>query len=164
MVGQNPSLGNSTSSPAPRYELRVQEHISSNSRYEIWQVPAPSTPQVKSAVRLAGLGGRNLQLIEHQVLRRLSRAGIRFGASTHRGAKGFALGEEQALSLGLLFRTLAPMKSRDRMRMVAQGIEAMEQEEAAYWLGMAMHRRHPRRVLSALRILLSDPRRTNGGP
>ena len=28
---------------------------------------------------------------------------------------------------------------------------------AAYWLGMAMHRRHPRRVLTALRVLLTDP-------
>lgn len=28
-------------------------------------------------------------------------------------------------------------------------------EEAAYWLGMAMHRKSPRRVLAALRLLLS---------
>jgi len=33
----------------------------------------------------------------------------------------------------------------------------MGQEEAAYWLGMAMHRVNPRRVLSALRMLLTDP-------
>ena len=28
-------------------------------------------------------------------------------------------------------------------------------QEAAYWLGMAMHRKNPRRVLAALRLLLS---------
>ena len=48
------------------------------------------------------------------------------------------------------------MRSRDNMRAVAEGIEAMEQEEAAYWLGMAMHRKQPRRVLTALRILLTE--------
>ena len=48
------------------------------------------------------------------------------------------------------------MRSRDNMRAVAQGIEAMEREEAAYWLGMAMHRRRPRRVLTALRLLLTE--------
>ena len=64
-----------------------------------------------------------------------------------------------ALTLGLLFRALAPMRSRDRIRTVAEGIEAMEREEAAYWLGMAMYRRRPRRVLSALRMLLTDPHR-----
>ena len=32
---------------------------------------------------------------------------------------------------------------------------AMAREEAAYWLGMAMHRKNPRRVLAALRLLLS---------
>ena len=37
----------------------------------------------------------------------------------------------------------------------AHGIEAMGREEAAYWLGMAMHRTNPRRVLAALRLLLS---------
>ena len=39
------------------------------------------------------------------------------------------------------------------MRGVAEGIDAMAKEEAAYWLGMAMHRR-PRRVLPAVRCLL----------
>lgn len=42
---------------------------------------------------------------------------------------------------------------------VAQGIEAIGREEAAYWLGMAVHRKHPRRVLAALRFLLTEPRR-----
>ena len=54
------------------------------------------------------------------------------------------------------------MRSRDRMRAVTEGIEAMEREEAAYWLGMAMHRKQPRRVLTALRILLTDARARRG--
>jgi hypothetical protein len=33
----------------------------------------------------------------------------------------------------------------------------MPKEEAAYWLGMAMHRKYPRRVLMALRFLLIEP-------
>jgi len=49
------------------------------------------------------------------------------------------------------------MKNKDSMRAVAEGIELMEREEVAYWLGMAMHRKHPRRVLTALRYLLTDP-------
>ncbi len=32
-------------------------------------------------------------------------------------------------------------------------------EEAAYWLGMAMHRRRPRRVLAAFRLLLTEAAR-----
>jgi len=34
----------------------------------------------------------------------------------------------------------------------------MEREEAAYWLGMAMHRKCPPRVLAALRRLFTGPR------
>jgi len=68
------------------------------------------------------------------------------------------LPEDAALYLGLLFRLLAPMRSRENMRQCAEGIEAMSVEEAAYWLGMAMHRKNPRRVLMALRALLTDPR------
>jgi hypothetical protein len=54
------------------------------------------------------------------------------------------------------------MRSRENIRAVADGVEAMGREEAAYWLGMAMHRRNPRRVLTALRFLLTDPHRPSG--
>ena len=37
-----------------------------------------------------------------------------------------------------------------------EATEAMEREETAYWLGMAMHRPNPRRVLTALRTLLME--------
>ncbi|MCB0331540.1 MAG: hypothetical protein KDD70_17835, partial [Bdellovibrionales bacterium] len=62
-----------------------------------------------------------------------------------------------ALSMGLLFRALAPMRSVDRITEVADGIDQMSREEAGYWLGMAMHRERPRRVLAALRMLLTTP-------
>jgi len=64
-----------------------------------------------------------------------------------------------ALNLGLLFRVLAPMRSVDNMRACAEGIEAMSREEAAYWLGMATHRKNPRRELFALCALLTEPHR-----
>lgn len=51
------------------------------------------------------------------------------------------------------------MRDRDRMWAVADGIERMEGEEASYWLGMAVHREHPRRVLASLRLLLTGPER-----
>ena len=92
-------------------------------------------------------------------MRRLADAGIRPRLDAPRSKRTYAVGEDPALTLGLLFRALAPMRSRDNMRAVAQGIEAMEREEAGYWLGMAMHRRRPRRVLTALRVLLTGPPR-----
>jgi hypothetical protein len=66
--------------------------------------------------------------------------------------------EDLAPRLALTFRALAPMRNRNSMRAVSEGIDAMAREEAAYWLGMAMHRRFPRRVLMALRCLLVEPR------
>ena len=147
-----------TPESAPRYELRVRRHGPADAEFEIWQMPAVATPLVTAPLRVAGLRGRNLDLIEHRVLKRLSQSGIKLGRSVNGGRHGYPLSEDLALTLGLLFRTLAPMRSRDNMRAVAEGIEAMEREETAYWLGMAMHRRHPRRVLTALRILLTEPK------
>ncbi len=43
------------------------------------------------------------------------------------------------------------------MRVCVDGIQAMPGEEAAYWLGMAMRRNNRRRLLTALRWLLTDP-------
>ena len=154
----------------PRYELRVYKLGATDSAYEVWQLPSAATPQVTAAVRVAGLRGRNLELVEHRVLRRLAQSGIRLGSAVRaragRGKSGgnaHALSEDLALTLGLLFRTLAPMRSRDNMVTVAEGIEAMQREEAAYWLGMAMHRKRPRRVLAALRMLLTEPKASGGG-
>ena len=148
-----------TPDSAPRYELRVRRHGPGDAEYEIWQVPAIATPHLTSAARVAGLRGRNFELVEHRVLKRLSRDGVKPGQSADTRKRGYALTEDLALTLGLLFRTLAPMRSRDNMRAVAEGIEAMGREEAAYWLGMAMHRKYPRRVLTALRFLLTEPKR-----
>ncbi len=144
-----------TPDTAPRYELRVHRRGPADAEYEIWRMPAAAAPQ---ALRVAGLRGRNLELVEHRVLQRLARAGVRPGRRADAGNRGYALDEELALRLGLLFRALAPMRSRENMRAVADGIEIMEREEAAYWLGMAMHRKRPRRVLTALRSLLTEPR------
>ena len=148
-----------TPSSAPRYELRVLRYGAVRVEYEIWQMPTPATPHITSALRLACLRGRNLELVEHRVLKRLSRSGIQLRQPADALKHGYALSEDLALTLGLLFRALAPMRSRDNMRAVADGIEAMEREEAAYWFGMAMHRKHPRRVLTALRFLLTEPKR-----
>ena len=151
-----------TPESAPRYELRVRRHGPGDAEYEIWQLPAPASPHLTCATRVAGLRGRNLELVEHRVLRRLSQAGVKLGLRADVAKLGYALTEDLALVLGLLFRTLAPMRSRENMRAVAEGIEAMSREEAAYWLGMAMHRKHPRRVLTALRTLLTEPKSKAG--
>jgi len=142
---------------APKYEIRLRSHGPADTEMEVWHLPSPASPQLASSVRLAGLRGRNLELIEHRVLKRLAQAGVKMISKPQEGTKGYSISEDVALMVGLLFRTLAPMRSRDKMRHVSEGIEAMGREEAAYWLGMAMHRKNPRRVLTALRFLLTEP-------
>ena len=50
---------------------------------------------------------------------------------------------------------LAPMRNVAAIENCNRGIDAMARDEAAYWLGMAMHRKNPLRELAALRLLLS---------
>ena len=142
---------------APRYELRVRHSRPGRYRYEVWQVPAAATPQVQEPLRIAGLEGRNLELVQHRILRILAEQGIRLVGRPGRTGFSRPVPETLAVRLGLMFRALAPMRDRDRMWAVAGGIERMEREEAAYWLGMAIHREHPRRVLAGLRLLLTEP-------
>lgn len=142
----------------PRYELRARRHGPGDTELEIWQLPSAATPNIQSPSRLAGLRGRNLELVEHRVIRRLKEAGVRIDILPIEGI-GSPIAEDAALRLALLFRTLAPMRSREAMRLVAEGIEGMGREEAAYWLGMAVHRKNPRRVLTALRIIMTDPKK-----
>jgi hypothetical protein len=148
-----------TPQSAPVYEVRARRYAPGDTEIEVWQLPSAASPHLAGPTRVAGLRGRNLELVEHRVLRRLARTGVRLTGQESQRKEGHRVPEDVALVLGLLFRTLAPMRSRDNMRAVAEGIEAMGREEAAYWLGMAMHRRNPRRVLTALRYLLTDPKR-----
>ena len=142
----------------PRYELSTRYFGPSDTELEVWQLPSPATRHLTTPMRVAGLRGRNLELVEHRVTRRVTQIGIPFESPALHLPRAWSLPEDMALTLGLLFRALAPMRSRDNLRAVVEGIEAMGKEEAAYWLGMAMHRKYPRRVLTALRVLLTSPK------
>ena len=156
-----------TPQSVPQYEVRIRHHGLGDTEIEVWRMPSPATPQLTTPMRLAGLRGDALELVEHRVFRQMQRAGLRILSlrplpgrkQVERPVQAYNIPEELALTLGLLFRVLAPMRSRPRMRQVAEGVEAMEREEASYWLSMAIHRKNPRRVLTALRYLLTDPLR-----
>lgn len=156
----NTKSGAVTSTGAiPIYELRAVRHGAGDLELEVWQLPSPATPALVGPRRVAGLRGRNLDLVEPRLLKQLRGTGIDPTGLRQRGDhKAWKLAEDGALKLGLLFRTLAPMRRRENIGACAVGIEEMGREEAAYWLGMAMHRKNPRRVLTALRMLLVDPK------
>lgn len=142
----------------PVYELRAVKHGAGDLELEIWQLPSPATPALAEPKRVAGLRGRNLDMVENRLLKQLRGGGVDPTGLRKGDKKAWQLAEDGALKLGLLFRALAPMRRRENISACAAGIEDMGREEAAYWLGMAMHRKNPRRVLTALRILLVDPR------
>jgi hypothetical protein len=142
----------------PQYELRARKRGPGNLLLEVWQLPSLARPDLREPYYVGGLSGRNLALVDHRVLKQLRAAGVDLGPLRFGDGARFDLDEDLALRLGLSFRTLAPMRNRTSMRAVAEGIDGMAREEAAYWLGMAMHRPKPRRVLMALRCLLTDPR------
>ena len=126
-------------------------------RLEIWQTISPATPRLKAPEHVATIQGPGLRIAENRLLKRLAREKIVLGSLKPGKTKRWPLDEEVALTLGLLFRVLAPMKNLDRIRQVAEGVEKMSREEEGYWLGMALHREYPRRVLASLRILLTTP-------
>jgi hypothetical protein len=144
-------------SSTPCYELRACHHGIDDMELSVWQLPAAATPNLTAPQRLAGLRGRNLALAQHYLTRHLKQEKIRLDSLPPKGRREYPLSEDAAMMLGLLFRALAPMRNRDNMSACAEGIAAMTREESAYWLGMTLHRRYPRRVLSALRILLTEP-------
>lgn len=92
---------------------------------EIWQIPSPASPQLRSAKRLTKLQARNLKLIQHRVLKRLKESGIEIVISADNGVAGYALSEDLALALGLLFRALVPVRGRTNMRAIVEGVDAM---------------------------------------
>lgn len=143
-------------SPKPVYELRLGVQSSMNWSLAIYQLPSPATPRLKEPEHVGTLQGAALRLVEMRVLKRLLREHIQLGALKPGRKRVWPLDEGAALHLGLLFRVLAPMRNSDRIREVANGVEEMGQEEASYWMSMALHRSNPRRVLAALRLLMTS--------
>ncbi|HEY1683536.1 MAG TPA: hypothetical protein VGG19_02135 [Tepidisphaeraceae bacterium] len=141
----------------PLFELHVIGLSATEIEASIWQLPSAATPRLQQPERTAALAGRPWRMIESRITKRLRQLGISFAHIRKDQALAFTIDEEIALNLALLFRVLAPMRSIDRIRMVADGIDKMSREEAGYWLGMAVHRVYPRRVLAALRVLLTTP-------
>lgn len=141
----------------PRYELRATGLRNNDIELAIWQLPSPATPRLKEPERTAALKGRPLRLVENRVFKLLRSQKVRLGKLDRGDTKRYDLDEDVAMTLALLFRALAPMRSVDRIETVANGIERMSREESSYWLGMAIHRSRPRRVLAALRLLLTMP-------
>ncbi len=141
----------------PLFELRVTALSGADVEVSIWQLPSVSTPRLQQPERTASLAGRPWRMIESRVTKRLRQMGVSIANVKKGQTISFNIDEDIALNMALLFRVLAPMRSIDRIRMVADGIDAMSREEAGYWLGMAVHRVYPRRVLAALRVLLTTP-------
>ena len=139
----------------PAYELRSKQRGPSDLELEVWQVPSTATPELKEPKRVAGLSGHKLLIVEGSVLRKLKAEKVSLAKLKKGESRRDALTEDLAMAMGLVFKLLAPMRNVSSMENCARGIDAMAREESAYWLGMAMHRKNPRRVLAALRLLLS---------
>ena len=139
----------------PLYHLRAKGLRGSQMELSVWELPSPATPRIKHPEWVATLAGKPLAVVEVRLYRKLRQLGIRVDSLPKGEVKTFDLSEEDALILALLFRTLAPMHSIDRIRVVCDGVDKLTKEEAGYWLGMAVHRKNPRRVLAALRMLLT---------
>lgn len=142
------------SSVAPRYELRITCGDVGEERFEIWQLPCSATPQLRAPTRIGRLGGYRLTMVEHRVRNHLVTYGIR-PLSIKDKVDTYHIPEEAALTLALLFKALAPMRNRSRIYAIAEGIDSMDYSETTYWLGMVMYRRNSRRILAALRLMLT---------
>ena len=67
---------------SPAYELQACNHGTNDLELAIWQVPCPATPHISKPQRIARLRGRNMALLEGQILRRLRRVGISIAPGT----------------------------------------------------------------------------------
>ncbi len=138
----------------PQYALRVKAERTGWTM-AVWQLPSAATPAIAEPVLAGSLAGEPLRFLEARLLRRLSRLRIQPARLLPGQEREWPLDEDAAVGMALLFRAVAPMRNLDRIGQVADAIEAMSREESGYWLGMAMYRERPRRVLAALRLLLT---------
>ena len=140
----------------PAYEFRLAASERGEYEYSIWRMPSCAAPALTSPERISVLRGEAAKVVENRMLRLLARARIKPGPIRLGEKRSWSIDEDYALTLGLLLRALSPMRNYDRIREIAERIEEMSREEAGYWLGMSIYRENPRRVMAALRLLLTS--------
>lgn len=142
-------------SAVPAYEFRLAVNARGEYEYAIWRAPSSATTGLESSEQIGVLRGETARIVENRVIRLLARTRIQLGPICLGEKRKWTVDEDRALTLGLLFRVLAPMRNVERIREIAERIEEMSREEAGYWLGMSIYRQNSRRVLAALRLLLT---------
>jgi hypothetical protein len=150
-----PPAGRPAYQTGPRYELRIVADRGGKWTIAVWQMPAGATPGIAEPQAAGALGGDAFRFLETRLLRRLWRLRIQPGKLMPGQSRDWPLDEDSAVQMALLFRAVSPMRNLDRIGQVADAIDAMSREEAGYWLGMSMYRERPRRVLAALRLLIT---------
>ena len=118
----------------PAYELRAMNHGIDDLELALWQMPSPATPHIVKPLRIARLRGRNLALVEGQILRTLKNAGVH--PAPQRGEQqSFSLEEEVALNLGLLWFLLpcATPSACDRLRKISSACPWRKPRTGSAW-------------------------------
>lgn len=76
-MGHQGRRGQLSGDNKPCYELLAKNHGPDDLELSLWQLPCPATPHIACPLRIGGLRGRNLSLVEGHVLKILRHAGIR---------------------------------------------------------------------------------------
>jgi hypothetical protein len=142
-------------SATPCYEFRLAASGRGEYEYSIWRSSSRAVLVPEGGEQIGAVRGEAARIIESRVIRQLARARVNLGPIRLGENRQWSIEEDRALTLGLLFRVLAPMRNSERIREIAERVEEMSREEAGYWLGMSIYRQNPRRVLAALRLLLT---------
>lgn len=139
----------------PLFELRVKVLDNNEYEMEIWQIPSPVSPNQFKETKLGRIVGAPFRVLETWLIRKLGKMNVSISLMKKNTNHTFMIKEDHAMFLTLLFLSLTSLRKVERIREVAMGVESLTYEESSYWVAMALHKKKPRRVLAALRMLLS---------
>lgn len=106
--------------------------------------------------RVVQVWGDPLKAVIQHVLDAVRHSGYRPSDLTRSRKAPFALREEDAVRLGLLFLAVKPLKKLSRVEAISARLRGMEPEELFYWYSKSIAAGEGRKAQRALRILISD--------
>ena len=124
-------------------------------RLALDQWPTRSDGPALAPVRLAALGGPQLQAVLDAVLAALRAGGYKPTDLTPKRRAPFHLPEAAGARLALVFWAVAPLTRFDRIETIARGLAAMPAEETLYWFSKCSAPASAPRARQALRVLLA---------
>jgi len=139
------------------FQLRVVPLQDNNFALDLFQCAYKQAGEKKrpAAKRIGRIKGQSLSLVRQAIYQTLKVNNYEPKTLTYTRSSPYILSEESGVNLAILFQAVQPLRRKEKIANIRDGVMAMSAEESHYWFAKISNGSR-RSALRAMRILLGE--------